>query len=242
MADQPLLARVKTWFKKSDVLQGDLPDLRPDGRPGDNLPRNSLFHPFARQNAALDSLQNGFSTLTELMGGIRDNLERQGERQDELLGHLSRLPGLLEQLPESARMQGETLKALHQELAAQHTNQQRLTEILDHVSKSSSAQHEALDGLNDRMDRARQTDEQISSNLHNVGTTMQDLGRSTTAGAEMMESLRDNMSSRDNDLQQVLTKQATRFTVMLSIAIFLSIAALVAVAVIGYLLLMKQQG
>ncbi|MGC4031419.1 MAG: hypothetical protein QM754_06730 [Tepidisphaeraceae bacterium] len=56
----------------------------------------------------------------------------------------------------------------------------------------------------------------------------------------MLESLRNNMSARDNDLQAVLTKQATRFTVMLSVAIFLSIAALVAVAVIGYLLLMKQ--
>jgi len=48
------------------------------------------------------------------------------------------------------------------------------------------------------------------------------------------------MTSRDNELQQVLMRQGTRFTVMLSVAIFLSIAALAAVAVIGYLLLAKQ--
>ncbi|HEX8323360.1 MAG TPA: hypothetical protein VF595_05545 [Tepidisphaeraceae bacterium] len=241
MAEETLLTRVRSWFRKSDVLHGDLPDLSPDGRALSHTPRSSLFHPFAKQNAALESLQNGFGTLTELMSSIRESLEKQSDRQDQLLEHLSRLPAVLEQLPENSRIQGETLKALHQELAAQHSNQQRLTEILDHVSKSSAAQHEALDGLNDRMDRARQTDEQIANNLHSVGTTMHDIGRSTTAGAQMIESLRDNMSSRDNDLQQVLMKQATRFTVMLAVAIFLSIAALVAVAVIGYLLLMKQQ-
>ena len=238
MAEETLLTRVRGWFKRSDALDGDLPDLQSHTQMATTR-RPSLFHPFAKQNAAIESLQSGFVTLTDLMVSIRENLERQGGRQDQLLEHLSKLPALLEQLPESSRLQGETLKALHQELSAQHTNQQRLTEILDHVSKSSAAQHEALDGLSDRMDRARQTDEQIASNLGNVSSTMQELGRTTTAGANLMESMRDNMSSRDNDLQQVLLKQGQRFTVMLSIAIFLSIAALVAVAVIGYLLLMK---
>lgn len=242
MAEETLLTRVRSWFKRSDVLDGDLPDLNPDSHANTQIAtrKNSIFHPFAKQNAAIESLQSGFVTLTDLMVGIRENLERQGNRQDQLLEHLSKLPALLEQLPESSRMHGETLKALHQELAAQHTNQQRLTEILDHVSKSSAAQHEALDGLSDRLDRSRQTDEQMVANLGNVSATMQELGRTTSAGANLMESLRDNMSSRDHDLQQVLMKQGTRFTVMLSVAIFLSISALVAVAVIGYLLLMKQ--
>jgi hypothetical protein len=87
----------------------------------------------------------------------------------------------------------------------------------------------------------RQTDEQIASNLTSVGTTMQELGRSTTTGAQILESMRDNISSRDNELQQVLLRQGARFTVMLSIAIFLSIAALVAVAVVGWLMLNRGQ-
>jgi hypothetical protein len=54
-----------------------------------------------------------------------------------------------------------------------------------------------------------------------------------------MEQLRDNQTARDNELQRLLMKQNTRFTSMLAIAIFLSVAALVAVAVIGYLLLVR---
>ena len=247
MAEQTLISRVKNWFNKPHIdgriEDGELTDLPANTERSphpETDSRPSLFRPFARRDNAIQSLHAGFVTLTDLMVGIRENLEQQGKRQDELLEHLSKLPAVLEQLPESNRMQGETLKALHQELSAQHSQQHRLTEILDHVGKSSTQQRDVLEGLQERVERMRTTDEQIASNLVNVGSTMQELGRSTQTGAQILESMRDNMSSRDNDLQHALAKQGTRFTVMLSIAIFLSVAALVAVAIIGYLLVAQR--
>ena len=230
-----IVSRVRGWFRKSRMDDVGLTDMPAET----SVQSTSLFRPFARRDSAMQSLQQGFVTLTDLMVGIRENLENQGRRQDQLLTELAKLPAMLEQLPESARIQGETLKALHQELSQQHVQQQRLTEILDHVSKSNTSQREVLDGMSDRMDRMRQTDEQISNNLTSVGTTMQELGKNTTTSAQIMETLRDNMASRDNDLQQVLMRQGTRFTVMLAVAIFLSIAALVAVSIIGYLMLTR---
>lgn len=237
-----LMSRVRGWFRRSGLEEGESHGTQTllDRPSQQTQVRNSLFHPFAKRDAAIQSMQQGFVTLTDLMVGIRQNLERQNERNDQLMEHLARLPAVIEQLPESARVQGETLKALHQELMAGHAQQEKLTQILDEVSKGTVKQSETLEGMTDRMDRMRQTDEQIASNLNNVGSTMQELGRSTSTGAQILESMRDNMTSRDNELQQVLMRQGTRFTVMLSVAIFLSIAALAAVAVIGYLLLAKQ--
>ncbi|MBC7785094.1 MAG: hypothetical protein H7144_14765 [Burkholderiales bacterium] len=242
MPEQTLMSRVRDWFRGPAGEETALPDLQLSNTHHPEADgRASLFRPFAKRDAALQSLQAGFVTLTDLMVGIRENLESQGKRQHELLEHLARLPAVLEQLPESARVQGETLKALHQQLSSQNEQQLRLTEILDHVSKSSTTQKDVLEDIQERVDRMRQTDEQIANNLVNVGTTMQELGRSTNTGAQILENMRDNITSRDNELQQVLLKQGTRFTVMLSIAIFLSIAALVAVSVIGYLMLIRPR-
>ncbi len=241
MSEQTMISRVKGWFRRDSNTDHELSDLPPNLNP-ESEPRVSLFRPFAKRDAAMQSLQAGFVTLTDLMVGIRENLENQNRRQEELMEHLARLPAVLEQLPESTRVQGETLKALHQELAGQHEQQKRLTEILDHVGKSSTQSRDVLEGLQDRVERMRQTDEQIANNLTNVGTTMQELGRSTSTGAQILESLRDNISSRDNELQGLLNKQSQRFTVMLSIAIFLSIGDLIAVAVVGYLLLAQRAG
>src|SRR5271170_3492418 len=55
-------------------------------------PRASVLRPWRRQNETMVQMQQGFSALTELMGSIRQNLETQNRRQEELISHLSALP------------------------------------------------------------------------------------------------------------------------------------------------------
>jgi hypothetical protein len=52
--------------------------------------------------------------------------------------------------------------------------------------------------------------------------------------------MRDRIDSRDGQLERILQRQGTRFTTMLAIAIFLSISALAAVCIMGYLLIIKK--
>lgn len=241
MSDHPtLMSKLSDWFKRPRTDDSNLPTVLDADHPvRRDTSTGGLLRPWAKRDNAMESMTRGFDTLTNLMGGIRENLERQGSRQEELLGHLSRLPAMFEQLPEASRVQGETLKALHEQLSAQHQQQHRLVEILDHVSRSGTQQNEALEDLSERVERMRQTDQAIADNLNNVGSAMAELGRSTSTGAQVLENLRDNIHVRDDEIQQVLLKQGARFTVMLSVAIFLSIAALVAVAIVGYLMLKK---
>ena len=229
-----LISLIGNLFRRKTDRPGDTDDPSGD--------RSSILNPFAKRDAAIDSMTQGFETLTDLMGGIRDNLERQGERQDKLLDHLARLPDIIEQIPATTRANGETLRALHRQLEAQHDQQAKLVEILDHVSRSGSTQREVLEELHVRVEKMRETDESIAHNLTHVGSAMTELGRTQSSGAAVLESLRDNIHSRDNEIQQVLARQGTRFTVMLTVAIFLSITALVVVAIIGYLLWKQNNG
>src|SRR5438093_4298676 len=147
-----LLARIGSWFKKSDrdiagqsASAGTSAEmsLRNDNgqshfaATGQLLePRSTFLRPWARRDAAIHQLQEGFGTLTELMQGIRDGLDKQGQRQAELMSFLSTLPQVLQPLPEASRMQGETLKAIHQQLAGNNQHQQKLSEILDKMGES----------------------------------------------------------------------------------------------------------
>jgi hypothetical protein len=80
-----------------------------------------------------------------------------------------------------------------------------------------------------------QHDEAMANNLSSVGSAMQAVSKNSHTSAQVLEQMRDNINSRDGELERILNKQGSRFTTMLAIAIFLSIAALVAVGVIGYL-------
>jgi len=240
------LSRIGKWFKRdaadgaSDADaggdNGQLPLVRHvhEGHV-DHPPRSTFLRPWAKRDAEIAHLREAVFTFTELMTTIRDNLEKQGGRQDELLRHLSHLPEALRTIPESHRMQSETLRAIHAQISQQGAQQERLADILGRISEADVQQRSTLEALKDRVETLNEHDQAISNNLSSVGSAMQTVSKNSHTSAQVLEQMRDNLNSRDGELERILQKQGSRFTTMLAIAIFLSIAALVAVGVIGYL-------
>jgi len=241
MSDQnTLLSRIGSWFKRPHRLDHDLP-LNDNGNNSLVETRSTFLRPWAKRDQAIQNLQEGFHTLTDLMSAVRDNLSAQNQRQDELLKYLSHLPQALQSSAETNRVQNETLKAIYQQMEAGSEQQQQLTTFLDKLTQTSSGQREALDVMRERIETVAEQDKLISDTLHGVGSALQNVSRTSHTSAEVLQQLRDNINSRDGQLERVLQRQNTRFTTMLAIAIFLSVAALVAVSVVGYLLLNKPQ-
>ncbi len=236
---QNLVSRIGSWFKRTPrPLNGDMLDSDHPLRPELQL-RGSVLRPWAKRDQAISNLQDGFHTLTDLMTAIRENLTEQNRRQDELLRHLSHLPEAIQSIPESNRVQGEALRAIHARMEHQNEQQQMIAEILHKVSEAGAEQSKTVDVVRDRVEVMAEHERKIADNLSSVGTAMQTVSRNSQASAQVLEQMRDNISSRDGQLERILHKQAMRFTSMLAIAIFLSIAALIAVAVVGYELLNK---
>jgi hypothetical protein len=236
--------RIGRWFRGFKPVHTELPLQRDNGNGDDahthpemQITRGSFLRPWAKRDAAIANLQHGFETLTDLMGAVRDNLEHQNRRQDELMGYLSHLPDALQLIPESNRAAGETLKAIHQQISYQNQQQSRLGTILEKISEATSEHGKSLHNIGERAEMLEQHDQMISQNLQSVGVAMQSVSRNTDTSTQVLQTLRENLQSRDGQLERVLRKQNVRFTTMLSIAIFLSIAALAAVVIMGWMML-----
>lgn len=245
METDTFFSRVGRWFKKDAASgnNGDSPlEGEVHGHPGTGdgagtglEPRSTFLRPWAKRDAAINNLQHGFDTLTDLMGSIRDNLEKQNERQDQLVQTLTQLPQTLQTLPESSRVQSETLKAIHQQIEHQNGQQQKLADILGRISDADAQHRSTLDALGERVESLNDQDARMADNLGSVGNAMESVSKTSEQSAQVLSQMRDNLNSRDGELERILQRQGNRFTTMLAIAIFLSIAALVAVGVIGYL-------
>src|SRR5262245_26341638 len=160
-------ARLGSWFKRNS-RDNDLPLAENSSIE----PRSTFLRPWNKYGPAIHQLQEGFGTLTELMSAIRENLDRQGKRQDELVQYLAHLPQALQSLPESSRIHGETLRAIHQQLETQNTQQEKLAEILQKLSTSGGEQRETISEIRDRVESLNQTDQAISSNLSSLGSAL----------------------------------------------------------------------
>jgi chromosome segregation ATPase len=239
-----LFNRIGNWFKRGrdDTSLPITGELTPPEHGEAQQPRSSFLRPFTRQNESLKlEVQRGFGALADLMTTIRENLEQQSRRQEELLEHLAHLPRAIESTTESSRVQSETLRAIHQQIEHQSGQQRQLAEILERISHTGGDQKEILDVLKDRVESLSDHDRVISDTLGSVSNAMQTMGKTSATSAEVMAQMRDQAAARDVTLEKMLAKQNTRFTTMLAVAILMSIAALVAVSVIGYLMWRAQQ-
>lgn len=252
MSDQPgFFTRIQTWFKPNGknggpaLLEGENGDDRFGRSPDDHGPvsvdvsRNTFLRPWAKRDAAINQLQDGFQALTGLMTAIRDSLEKHGTRQDELMNSLGDLPEMLRTIPESGAAQTETLKAIAEQIKYQNVQQAQLADILEKVAQTGGDQKQVLDGLHDRLENLNEHDRNITESLSSVGSAMQQVSRSSQTSAQVLEQMRDNSNSREGELQRLLQKQSVRYTTMLAVSIFLAISALVAVCVMGYLVMTK---
>jgi len=197
--------------------------------------KQSRFRPWAKRDNALQNLSEGFVTLTQLMSGIRDNLEKQNLRQEELMRVLSQLPQIIESIPESNRTQAEALKTIYTQLAQQNDAQSTLGQVLNRICDTSGEQKQLINSLNDQLDSLRQTDASISNNLSSVGTAMQSLGEHSATSATVLQQVQSGLSQRDEMINQILEKQNHRFNLIFFASVVLSIATILSLVIVTYM-------
>jgi hypothetical protein len=201
--------------------------------------RSTFLRPWAKRDAAIVQLQEGFSALTGLMGAVKESLEKQSQRQDELMQVLGGLPEVLRSIPATGAAQTETLKAIADQIKEQNAQQRKIGDVLEKVSEAEETQKQILGAMKQRVDNLSDHDRTIAESLNGVGAAMQTVSQTSHSSAQVLEQMRDNVNAREGELQRMMHKQGSRFTAMLAIAIFLSVSALASVCVIGYLLMTK---
>lgn len=245
MSDQTtLFTRIGSWIKNATRIENDpigrlngeeIPPHMHQLHEGALEPRTTFLRPWVKRDAAMENVQGGITALADLMTSIRDNMEKQSQRQDDLLEHISQLSTALQSLPETSRLQAETLEAIQQQMEGQSAQQAKLAEILEHLGQSGQEQRRTLDTVQERVESLNSHDQKISDSLNEVGTSMKAVSANSQQNAQVLQQMRDNQMERDGELERILHRQGSRFTTLLSVAICLSIAALVAVGVLGYL-------
>jgi methyl-accepting chemotaxis protein len=245
------ISRVGKWFRRDPAQDGNgavgMTDVIEPTENGEGMTpvhhadvsRSMFLRPWAKRDAAITNLQEGFNALTGLMIAVKDGLEKQAVRQDELLSYMAHLPGALESIPQSSRATAQTLEAISEQMKSHGAQQARLGEILERVTESSGGQKEILQKLNDRFETLSDHDQSMASSLNSVGQAMQSVSQTSQSSAQILEQMRDTVRTQESDIQKLIQKQNVRFTTMLAISLFLAVGAIVAVSVVGYLLMTR---
>jgi hypothetical protein len=249
MSDQTsLMARIGQWInvkreKFTPVFKEVSPDrqIQPLQRAGNGngKPRSFLWRPWARRDAAIAGLQQGFDSLNDLLGSIREHMQSQSRRQDEMAGYLSHLPHIMETMPETQRMHGEALQAIGQHLQEQTQQNGQLAEVLQRLGESQGGQQQLLQSLAGNTQTLGEHNQTISANLRDVGSAMALVGKHSETSTVALQQLQNELSHRDRQLGQIIQRQNKRLTIMLAVAMAVSVLALTAAGALGFLLMRR---
>jgi len=232
MTDQSVFSRISHWFKPSAPIDASTLPLE-----NETIPVTTYLKPWAKRDAALTQLQEGFVALTDLMSAVKANLDRQSQRHDELLRILQHLPEALRAIPENARTQSETLKVVGEQLQRHNLHYHRIADVLEKVSGAAADQKQVLDALNDRVETISRHDQSLADNMRFVSSAMEGVSQNTQTSAQVLDQLNANSRQRDLELQSLLHRQSNRVTVMLGVALLLSLAACTTAALLAWKLL-----
>src|SRR5436190_1855943 len=196
MLEQSVFSRISNWLRPLPrgprmmelPLENERGTMNETGTQASHaLPVATFLKPWAKRDQALVQLQEGFNTLNDLMTSVKENLDRQGQRQDDLLRLLHNLPEALRAIPENARMQSETLKVVGEQLQRHNVHYHRLADVLEKVSDSASDQKKVLDALHDRVATISQHDQSMADNMRSVSSAMQGVSQNTQTSARVLD-------------------------------------------------------
>jgi dsDNA-specific endonuclease/ATPase MutS2 len=218
------LARITAFFSRSDE-QG-LPLARPVRKSGFLRLSNFLSRPSSPAGPSHD-----VSNLADLLSAMRESVDRQNQRQDELLTYLSQVPKALEHLPENTRVQAESLAGIRQFLENQSSTSRQMSVILDKVGQATVDQRKILDSVRQRLDTLHESDQKVAEHFSSFAGALATSSDTTRLAGEMLKALETNIRQRDEALERILNIQQRRHTILMTAAVILSAASLVATAI-----------
>ncbi len=191
-------------------------------------PRNTGFRPFSRP---AKERNDNVTALTDLLISMRETIERQGQRHEELMTYLSHLPKAMEMVPELSRQQAETLAVVKQHLENQGPQSRQMSGILEKVGQAAVDQRRILDSVRQRLDMLSEHDQQVATHFNNFANALKTSSDTTQLAGDLIKSIEARIRERDEADERRIRSRDRTHTIMLVASMILSAAALIAATV-----------
>jgi len=166
--------------------------------------------------------------LAYLLGGIRDGLDAQHERQEQLVGRFEGLPEFLTSVPEQIERANRRSDELAEQLKA-------LPEVLAAIPSAAQAQTQMLRQVIDQTAAQTVQGQRMVDTLEGVRLCLRDMSQGAARQIQCLEKMETARQSDTRQLAQAIHDQGRRTAAMYVTLVALGALAVAGVVVIGSL-------
>jgi hypothetical protein len=177
-------------------------------------------------------LQQSYDSLLDTVQSLRQSLDGQARRQDELLKRLSTLPHAVETLPQTSKMQSDMLKMINDRLAMHGEQQRRVSDVMNTLGASGKEQGQTLESIREQIETGNEIDRQLVESFNRFSMMIDRLHVANNHAVECLQQVRDSYATTSMQMQEWIEKSRSRNTWLIGGAFVLSATAVVAVIVL----------
>lgn len=188
-----------------------------------------------KREAMLVQLQRGYGEVVETLKSLRDHMEEQSSRSNQMLTMMSGLPDLLKSIPETNQRQTQTLEAIRTHLQHQSESTAQLSGALTDLAGATTEQHKAMDELHQQLAANRASGEALRDSLGILAETMEHVTDSSKANVDAVNRIAEQSARNERHTGTLFKRSQRHSTAMAAVSWSL---ALVALAVSAYVAVM----
>ncbi len=177
-------------------------------------------------------LQQSYDSLLDTVSQLRQSLDGQAKRQEELLNRLSTLPHAVETLPQTSKMQSDMLKVINERLGMHSEQQRKVSEVMNTLGASGKEQGAALESIREQIETGNEIDRQLVDSFNRFSMMIDRLHVANNHAVDCLQQVRDSYAHSSMQMQEWIEKSRSRNQWLIGGAFVLSAIAVIAVVVL----------
>lgn len=186
-------------------------------------PRRSLTQLAApapkSKNEIIADLQKNYAEVMELIRKVSNHLDRESERSERLMEIAERIPAALDTLPELRAQNEEMLLALR--------------DAASDAARRDEAASQTLERLGERMNEARESDQQLVGTMAEFRGTLREMADSSEKTGQTLSVMNERNAAREQELHNILQLTRRWITIATIVGVILVMVATAAVLMLA---------
>ncbi len=196
-----------------------------------DLSANSGGVPWWRRGSAQAQMREVAQRIVSLAESLQQHFERQDTHSAKLTSSLDHVGNVLEQLAETQRAQGESLRALVERGEAAGKHAANMADTLARIPESLLTQAEAIQTVAGQLQDSQESDNRLRESLQHFSQAIGKLSDSGGMQAEALQHLHQAQREQHDAITALVREQSRRFLVVVTAAAILTVAAVGTMAV-----------
>jgi len=169
---------------------------------------------WTKRDTAVARLQEGYEKVNQLIADMQKHMAEQSARTERMCSAIERLAQAMMEIPQASAIQAGTLQSILGQLQSAQSQSERMTSVLDGLSKAVKSQETALNDIGRGVEMMAEQSVVGSQATEKLVGAIQRLGDEDTRQTQLLQEMIEHLGEQSREVRHAMERSDRRFTAL----------------------------